>query len=164
MSTRPAKYEDTPDLAVIYNEGIEGRTATFETRPRSSTDVGAWLGGRHPVVVVEKDGRVVGFAAASSYRSRECYDGIAEFSVYVSRSARRKGVGREAMQALIVACEEAGFAKLVSRVFTDNAASRALLTKVGCREVGIYERHARLDGVWRDVVIVERLLAAARAP
>ncbi len=85
---------------------------------------------------------------------------IAEFSVYVSRAARGQGAGRQAMQALITAAEDAGFWKLVSRVFPENTASRKLLHSVGLREVGIYEQHAQLDGVWRDVVIVERLLHA----
>lgn len=107
---------------------------------------------------------VVAFASTSAYRSRGCYAGIAEFSVYVARRARGRGAGRLAMEALIGAAEEAGFRKLVSRVFPENAASRKLLASVGFREVGTYEKHARLDGEWRDVVIVERLLPADLAP
>ena len=84
--------------------------------------------------------------------------GIAEFSVYVAREARGRGAGRVAMNALIDAARAAWLWKLLSRVFVENEASRALLRSVGFREVGIYERHAQLDGVWRDVVIVERLL------
>jgi L-amino acid N-acyltransferase YncA len=108
--------------------------------------------------VVEDDGEVVAFAATSSYRSRDCYAGIAEFSVYADRRVRGRGAGRIAMAALIDAAAAAGFWKLVSRVFVENAASRTLLKRVGFREVGVYERHARLDGVWRDVVIVEKQL------
>ena len=101
---------------------------------------------------------MIAFASTSVYRPRDCYAGIAEFSVYAARSARGRGAGRAAMLALIDAAREAGFWKLVSRVFVENAASRALLRSVGFREVGVYERHANLDGVWRDVVIVEKLL------
>ena len=104
-------------------------------------------------------GDAAAFAATSTYRPRDCYAGIAEFSVYVTRAARGRGAGRCAMEALLAAAEAGGYWKLVSRVFTDNAASRRLLATVGFREVGVYERHARLDGVWRDVVIVERLLS-----
>ena len=104
---------------------------------------------------------MVAFAATSIYRPRECYDGIAEFSVYVARNTRGAGAGRLAMQALIAAAEEAGFWKLVSRIFTENTASLALMKSLGFREVGIYEKHARLDGEWKDVVIVERLLGPA---
>jgi L-amino acid N-acyltransferase YncA len=161
MRSRGATAADAEAIAVIYNDGIEDRIATFETRPRTAADILPWLGGRHPVVVVEDDGAIVAFAACSSYRPRECYAGIAEFSVYVARWARGRGYGRTAMEALSKAAEDAGFWKLVSRVFVENTASRELLKRAGFREVGIYERHARLDGAWRDVVIVEKLLGEA---
>ena len=98
------------------------------------------------------------FASTSLYRPRDCYAGIAEFSVYVDRAARGAGAGRAAMQALIPAAQAAGYWKLVSRVFPENTASRALLASLGFREVGTYEQHGQLDGVWKDVVIVEKLL------
>jgi len=158
MVTRPALAADADAIAAIYNQGIEDRVATFETRLRTSADILAWLGGRHPVVVVEDPPVVIAFAAASAYRPRDCYSGIAEFSVYVAREARGRGAGRLAMTALIEAARAAGFWKLLSRVFVENAASLGLLRSLGFRVVGIYERHAQLDGVWRDVVIVERLL------
>ena len=104
---------------------------------------------------------MVGFAATFEYRPRAAYAGVAEFSVYVARAARGQGLGRIAMEALIEAAAEAGLWKLVSRVFVDNAPSRRLLADLGFREVGVYRRHGRLDGRWRDVVIVERLLPAA---
>ena len=83
---------------------------------------------------------------------------MAEFSVYAARAARGRGAGGMAMGAPIEAAERAGFWKLVSRVFFENEASRKLLLSSGFREVGVYEKHARLDGRWRDVVIVERLI------
>ena len=158
IRTRPARAADAASIAAIYNEGIEDRVATFETRPRTADDIARWLAEPYPVVVVEDGDRVVAFASTSTYRPRECYKGIAEFSVYVARAARRRGFGRLAMEALSDAARAAGFWKLVSRVFVENAASRELLRNVGFREVGVYERHARLDGRWRDVVIVEKLL------
>jgi phosphinothricin acetyltransferase len=158
MNARAATPADTGAIARIYNQGIEDRVATFETRLRTAADVAHWFDGRHPVVVVEDDGQVVAFAATSAYRPRDCYDGIAEFSVYVAREARGRGAGRLAMQALIEAVRLAGFWKLVSRIFPENAASLALCRSVGFRQVGTYAKHAQLDGVWRDVVIVERLL------
>lgn len=158
MRARAATTDDAAAIARIYNQGIEERVATFETRLRSAEDVRAWFDGVHPVVVVEDDGGVLAFAATSTYRPRECYAGIAEFSVYAAREARGRGTGRLAMEALIDAARTAGFWKLVSRVFVENAASRGLLQRIGFREVGTYEKHAQLDGVWRDVVIVERLL------
>jgi len=158
MHTRPAASADAAAIAGIYNQGIEDRVATFETRPRNAEDILAWLGGRHPVVVVENESGVIAFASASTYRPRDCYAGIAEFSVYVACEARGQGAGRLAMEALIAAAHAAGFWKLLSRVFVENASSRALLGSLGFREVGTYEKHAQLDGVWRDVVIVEKVL------
>jgi phosphinothricin acetyltransferase len=158
MRARPAAPDDSAAIARIYNQGIEERVATFETRLRSSDDVLAWFDGVHPIVVIEEGGGVIAFAATSTYRPRECYAGIGEFSVYSAREARGRGAGRAAMEALFDAARAAGFWKLVSRVFVENDASRSLLQSIGFREVGVYEKHAKLDGVWRDVVIVERLL------
>ncbi len=159
MTSRPATLDDADAIARIYNQGIEDRLATFETRPRSADDIRAWFDGVHPIVVVEEDSEVVAFAATFSYRPRECYAGIAETSVYVARSFRRRGAGSFALLALIQAAQQAGFWKLLSRIFPENVASRGLVRELGFREVGIYEKHGQLDGAWRDVVIVERLLA-----
>ena len=139
--------------------GIADGIATFETHPRTREDILRWFGPRFPIVVAEDAaGHVIAFGSTSEYRPRECYAGIAEFSVYVARTERRKGAGRVALESLIDAARRAGFWKLVSRVFVENAASRALVGSLGFREVGIYHRHGQLHGVWRDVVIVERLL------
>jgi phosphinothricin acetyltransferase len=164
VRVRPARTEDAPRIAEVYNEGIRGRGATFETRERAADEVLAWLGdARHPVLTAEAEGGVAGWVAASVYRPRECYAGIAEFSVYVAGAARGRGVGDALMAAFLPACQVAGLWKLVSRIFPENAASRALCARHGFREVGVYRRHARLDGEWKDVVIVERLLAWAPA-
>jgi phosphinothricin acetyltransferase len=158
MLVRAATIDDAASIARIYNEGIADRVATFETRHRSANDVREWFDGVHPVVVAEDVGEVVAFAATSAYRARECYSGIAEVSVYVARAARGRGAGRRALAALIECARQAGYWKLVSRVFPENQASRGLIRSLGFREVGTYEKHGRLDGVWRDVIIVERLI------
>ena len=160
MQARAASPDDTEAIARIYNEGIEERIATFETRLRTAREIRDWFDGKHPVVVVEEKGVVISFANTSSYSPRGCYSGVAEFSVYTSSHARGRGAGKLAMKALMEAAEEAGFWKLVSRVFVENMPSRELLISLGFREVGVYEKHARLDGIWRDVVVVERLLPA----
>lgn len=161
LCPRDATIEDAEAIAAIYNEGIADRIATFETRPRTAQDIAGWLGGRYPVVVVEDGPASVAFASTSEYRPRACYAHIAEFSVYVARAHRGRGAGRVALTALFERARAAGFGKLLSRVFVDNAASRALLASLGFREVGTYEKHGQLDGVWRDVVIVEKLLPGA---
>jgi phosphinothricin acetyltransferase len=158
MNARLATPADAQTIARIYNEGIEDRIATFETRPRSAEDIAAWFDGIHPVVVVEDAGQVAGFASCSGYRPRACYAKIAEFSVYVARGRRGKGVGRVALDALVSAARDAGLHKLVSRIFPENAASRAACRAAGFREVGVYQEHGQLDGVWKDCVIVERIV------
>ena len=158
ISTRLARPHDAAAIARIYNEGIADRVATFETEPRTIADVEAWFTGDSQIVVAEDEHAIVAFASTSPYRSRPCYAGVAEFSVYVARAFRGRGAGTLVMAALLEQAEAAGSWKLVSRVFPENTASRSLLRKLGFREVGIYENHARLDGAWRDVVIVERLL------
>jgi L-amino acid N-acyltransferase YncA len=158
FTARPASPDDTESITRIYNDGIRDRVGTFETRERTPAEVRAWFDDAHPIVVVEEDGAIVAFASTSQYLPRDCYAGIAEFSVYVDRAARRRGAGRVAMEALIAAARSAGYWKLTSRVFVENVPSRTLLKNVGFREVGVHHRHARLDGVWRDVVTVERLI------
>jgi len=120
-----------------------------------------WLESGFPLVVVEEEsGEVVAWASAPPYREREAYEGVREFSVYVARSRRAQGHGRLAMGALIAECRARGYWKLVSRVFPENGASLGLCRALGFREVGVYRRHAQLDGEWRDCVIVELLLDA----
>jgi L-amino acid N-acyltransferase YncA len=161
---RLAMRNDAEPIARIYNQGIEDRVATFETRPRSTEEVAqilAELAHRFPTVVVERGEEIVAFAWTSEYRSRNCYAGIAEYSVYTERDTRGSGAGKSALEALIKECERQGFWKLVSRVFPENEASLRLCRSTGFREVGTYRRHGKLDGVWKDCVIVEKLIGEA---
>ena len=164
VTTRLATLDDAAAIARIYNQGIEERIATFETEPRSADQIQALLaerGHRYPTIVAEQDGAVVAWAGVSSYRSRPCYAGVAEYSVYADRAARGSGAARSALESLFRACEERGFWKLVSRIFPENQASLGLCQRLGFRVVGVYQRHGKLDGVWRDCVIVEKLLGEA---
>ena len=158
MHARPAISGDAEAIARIYNQGIEERVATFETSLRSADDIRSWFGGVHPSSSWRTPAKYCLSPPPQTYRPRECYRGVAEFSVYTDRGARGRSAGGLAMKALIAAAERAGFWKLVSRVFVENMPSRKLLRSAGFREVGVYEKHARLDGAWRDVVIVERLI------
>jgi len=158
MNARPATPNDAEAIAEIYNQGIEDG-CTLETGLRSAEEVRRWFDGCHPIVVVDDSGAIIAFAASFTYRpNRECYAGVAEFSIYTARAARGHGAGRLAMQALIHAAEQAGFWKLLSRVFPENHSSLALLRSCGFREVGVYHKHVRRESALKDVVIVECLL------
>jgi L-amino acid N-acyltransferase YncA len=159
LRTRSARLADAAAIAAIYNEGIADRIATFETEPRSAGQIAGWFTGRQLVIVAEtEETGPVAFAASFPYSDRACYSGIGEFSVYVRRDYRGRGAGRAVLAELMEAAIVAGLHKLTSRVFPENIASRALLKRLGFAEIGIHRRHGKLDGVWRDCVIVERSL------
>jgi L-amino acid N-acyltransferase YncA len=157
---RPAGEPDTQAIADIYNEGIATRLATFETEPRTAADVQAWLvaGERLPVLVAEEGATVLGWARILAYSDRPVYEGVGEVSVYVAEHARGRGLGRALLEELQRNATELGYWKLVGKLFTANAASAAMVRRCGWREVGMHHRHSRLDGEWRDVLLVERVL------
>ena len=159
LRTRSATLADAAAIAAIHNEGIADRLATFETEPRTEGQMATWFKPGHLIAVGETDAAgPVAFAAPFPYSARPWYAGIGEFSVYVAREYRGRGAGRAVLAALIEAATAAGLHKLTSRVFPENAASRAVLKGLGFAEIGINRRHGQLDGIWRDCVIVERLL------
>ena len=160
MHARKATPADAAAIARIYNQGILGRQATFESRLRTAGDVAGWFDDTHPIVVVEHGAALLAFAATSQWRTRRCYAGIAEFSVYVDRACRGQGAGRAALEALLAAAAQAGLWKLLGALFSDNAGSRRLMLACGFREVGRFERQAQLEGVWRDVVMFEKRIPA----
>ncbi len=163
LTIRHAARADADAICAIYNAGIVERQATFETRPRTTADVLAWYDGGLPfLVAVDARGRVVGWARVSPYSDRCVYEGVGEHGVYVHPEARGQGIGRQLLEALAAAAEDAGFYKLTSRVFTTNETSLAVHRAAGFYEVGIQPRHGRLDGEWKDCVLVERLLGPAR--
>lgn len=151
-------------MARIYNEGIAERVATFETHTKSAEDFGALVEGGAVVLVAELDGAIVAFVKVAPYNdSSHYYSGIGEATLYVDREARRSGAGRALIDAVAQAAENRGYYKLVGKIFTSNAPSIALVSSCGWREVGVHHRHGRLDGEWKDVLVVERLLGDATA-
>jgi L-amino acid N-acyltransferase YncA len=162
-SIRPARLADADAMARIYNEGVEERQATLESQPRCAADFAERIARarRWPAIVAEHDGRVVAWAAVGEYNPRDCYRGVGEATLYVERAARRRGIGRGLLEELAAAAERAGCWKLIGRLFPENEPSRALLRSCGFSDVGVHRRHGRLDGEWRDVLVVERLLGEA---
>ena len=139
----------------IYEQGIAGRNATFETK---APDWDTWSGSQlddHRLVAVE-EGRVVGWVAVHPVSARPCYAGVVEHSVYVHDDAQGKGVGRALLERLLADTDQAGIWTVQTGIFPENEASLALHVKCGFRIVGTQERLGKLDGVWRDVVVLER--------
>jgi len=172
LKVRKAIALDAKAISEIYNQAIEERMATFETEPRTESDFSKSIvehNERHPILVALKSRKdemalgtheaIVGWASISTYRPRSCYSGIGEFSIYVKKPFRGRGVGKRLMIALIEEASRLGYWKLVSRIFLFNVASRNLCKSCGFREVGIYEKHGKLDGKWLDTVIVERQIS-----
>ena len=149
------KPEDWEMVRLIYEEGIATGHATFET---DLPEWDAWDGSHMKAcrLVARAGGDVVGWAALSPVSSRCVYSGVAEVSVYVRAAFRRQGVGRALMRALIAASERAGIWTLQGGVFPENAGSVALQEAFGFREIGRQERLGQLNGVWRDVLLMER--------
>jgi L-amino acid N-acyltransferase YncA len=146
---------DWPEVQRIYAQGIATRAATFETEPPSWEQFDAGRLNEHRLVAVE-DGAVVGWAAVSPTSTRECYAGVVEHSVYVAEEARGRGIGAALLEALVESTEAGGIWTIQSSVFPENEASVRLHERAGFRVVGRRERIARLDGIWRDTVLVER--------
>ena len=159
--------EDWPAVRAIYLEGIATGNATFETvaptwvawdaahapKPRliarEKGDSGS-LGGHGP------NGAILGWAALTPVSGRCVYAGVGDLSVYVAASARGRGVGKALLQALVTESERAGIWTLQAGIFPENEASLALHRCCGFREVGRRERIGKMNGVWRDVLLLER--------
>jgi len=163
LQMRMARPDDAAAVARIYNEGIEDRRATFQTTLQSAADLEQQIAGvgEYPFLVAESDGTVVGWAAVKRYSDFPPYRPVVEAMLYVARAERGRGIGTRLLEALVDEAESAGFTKLIGKIFTDNPPSIALVRRRGFREVGVHHRHGRLDGNWKDVLLVERLLGEA---
>jgi L-amino acid N-acyltransferase YncA len=157
-SIRIAQAADAERLAEIFNQGVEDRVATFETHLASPGDAARWIAS-DLVLVAEREEEIVGWAKASPYAdNHHYYDGVREATMYVERGSRRTGVGRRLLAAMAEAAEGAGAHKLVGKIFTSNEASISMVAELGWLEVGVHRRHGILDGEWKDVLVVEKLL------
>ena len=177
---RPATAEDAAAICHVYNQGIEDRLATLETELRTPDERRQWLaarGPRHPVIVAELPqpatfsnrpptslseqapvATIIGWGSLNVFNARPAYRHVADFSVYVERAWRGKGVGRVLLTRLVELGRELGYHKLVLSAFPFNAAGVALYERLGFRTVGIYKEQGLLDGRWVDTIIMERLL------
>jgi phosphinothricin acetyltransferase len=150
---------DWPHVASIYAAGIATRNATFETEVPSFEEWNASHLAEHRFVATD-GGRIAGWIALTGYSDRCCYSGVADLSVYVDPAAQRRGIGRALLEHLVADTERSGIWTLQAGVFPENEASLALHRRCGFRVVGTRQRIGELDGVWRDVVLLERRSSA----
>ncbi len=155
VTTRPTADADLPAVLAIYAEGLATRNATFETQvPTAEQMRSRWLPGAS--WVAELEGRVVGWTAITAVSSRECYSGVGESSVYVTAAARGRGVGKALLHTQVTEADRAGLWTLQTSIFPENRVSLALHHSAGYRTLAVRTRIARLDGEWRDTVLLER--------
>ncbi|MBA3451252.1 MAG: N-acetyltransferase [Chloroflexia bacterium] len=162
MNIRNATLDDAAAIARIYNQGIEDRVATLETQSRTPEERAEWLaarGPRHPVLVaVNGNGAVTGWGSLNAFNPRPAYDHVADFSVYVAREQRGRGIGDALLGALLMRARQIGYHKLVLAAFPTNAAGMRLYQNRGFTTVGVYHEQGQLDGEWVDVILMEKLL------
>lgn len=163
IAIREATGEDSAAIARIYNQGIEDRSATLETQPRTAAERAEWLAAResrHPVLVaVDGAGMVAGWGSLNSFNARPAYDHVVDFSVYVAREQRGRGIGDALLSALEERAREIGYHKIVLAAFPVNAPGMRLYERHGFRTVGVYREQGMLDGRWVDVIIMEKILS-----
>ena len=162
MEIREATREDAATIAHIYNQGIEDRSATLETQLRTPEERAEWLaarGPRHPVLVaVNGAGTIVGWGSLNPFNPRLAYDHVVDFSIYVAREQRGRGIGDALLGALEVRARALGYHKMVLAAFPTNAPGMRLYERHGFTTVGIYHEQGMLDDQWVDVIIMEKIL------
>src|SRR5471030_862999 len=148
VTIRDATGADAGAICAIHNQGIADRIATLETTLRVPTDTLTWLGERgprHPVLVAELDGTVVGWASLNRFNPRPAYDFVADFSVYIERAWRGKGIGRQLLDRLVALARAHGYHKMVLAAMASNDAGLALYTGTGFTRIGVYREQGKLE-------------------
>jgi phosphinothricin acetyltransferase len=161
---RLATEADAAAICRIYNQGIEDRIATLETELRTPEERRQWLASRsprHPVIVAETTealATIIAWGSLNPFNPRDAYRHVADFSIYVERAYRGKGVGKLVLTRLIELAREHGYHKMVLSAFPHNAGGMALYEKLGFRTVGVYREQGLLDGRWVDTIVMEKLI------
>lgn len=162
ISIRRAKRSDAAAIAAIYNQAVASSTATFDTTPESAEQRAEWLDDhtapQHPVLVAERDGRVVGWASLSRYSTRCAYEATVESSTYIDENETGRGLGTALSEAVLEAGRAGGVHAVVSRICTENTASLAMARKLGYFEIGVMREVGRKFGRSLDVMWMEKLL------
>jgi len=156
IKIRQVSKEDWNQVKFIYEAGIATKNATFETAAPASFE--QWFGNAIPScsLVAEESSSILGWCKLSPISAREVYAGVGEHSIYIHPDAKGKGIGNLLLGDLIKQSEAKGFWTLESKIFVENEASIQLHKKNGFKIVGIREKIAKRDGIWRDTLLLER--------
>ncbi|MEP6669300.1 MAG: N-acetyltransferase family protein [Chthoniobacter sp.] len=161
ITIRRAGLADAPAITDIYNEAILTTTATFDTEVKSAAERTQWLQShdeRHPVLVAEVTGQVVGWASLTRWSERSAYDDTAETSFYVHSGHRGRGIGRRLKDAIIAEARRLGYHTLIARVAEGSSESVHLNESAGFVHVGTLREVGRKFGKLLDVYIMQKML------
>jgi phosphinothricin acetyltransferase len=155
---RPASLADLAAITAIYNEAILTTTGTFDTEPKNEHERQAWFeahGPRHPVLVAEWAGQVVGWASLTKWSDRLAYAGTAEISLYIHSTHRDRGIGKELIAVLMQEGHKAGLHTLIARIASGNEASMRLLRAVGFEQIGVMREVGWKFGQLLDIHLMQ---------
>lgn len=161
MRIRQATAEDIPDVTRIYNQAVESSTASFDLRPRTVEDRLRWFEHhepRHPVLVAESGGAVIGWGSLSAWSDRAAYDATVEISVYIDSAHQGRGLGREIATTLLDMAGQAGLHSVLARICTENLGSVRMMRSLGFTEAGTVHEVGHKFGRWLDVVTWEYIV------
>jgi phosphinothricin acetyltransferase len=161
LSIRPATINDVHRITEIYNEAILNTTATFDTEIKTIDDRKKWFADhdeKHPVIVAESEGKVIGYACLTRWSDRCAYDGTAEVSVYVDSNFRARGVGKKLLEVLTLEGEKAGLHNLISRISEGNMSSIHIHELFGFTHIGVMRQAGKKFGKFLDVHMMQKLL------
>ncbi len=160
ITIRAAVLDDLLAMTDIYNQAVLRTTATFDTDPKSVDERRAWYashGGRHPLLVAEMDGAVVGWVSISEWSDRCAYDDTGELSIYVDEARRGARIGSQLMAAIVAAGAEAKLHTLIARVVAGNAASERLHASAGFERIGVMREVGLKFGRRLDVIMLQKM-------
>jgi phosphinothricin acetyltransferase len=160
VTERKATVADVAAITEIYNEAILNTTATFDTQPKTLAEQQTWFINhqpRHPIIVAQQNGQVVGWASLSKWSDRCAYCDTAEVSVYVRKEYRAQGVGRQLLKVLIDNGRNIGLHTVIARIAGDNQASRRLFRSMGFEDIGVMREVGRKFGKLLDVYLMQKI-------
>ena len=162
LTIRPASLNDVPAITDIYNDAVLNTTATFDTEPKTVTEMNEWFlehGLKYPIIVAEKEGVVSGWASLSQWSPKKAYDTTAETSVYVNPAFHRQGIGRKLIEVITLEGQNKGFLNLFARISEENIVSIHLFESLSYNSIGTMMKAGTKFGRLLNVVMLQRVFS-----